>query len=267
MPDGKGGEEDIDGWLITPRGEGPFPLLLDMHGGPHSTVMFEYERHVHWPELVARGWAILALNAVGSNSYGEAFAKRINGAWGELDWPQWQAAARTLRSEGIASDVLATFGHSYGGYLSAWALGHDDTLAAGVVSGAVIDLVSHTGTSDTGYYVGPYTMQGEPEDQRELFDRLSPLSHARQIRAPTLILQGEDDQRCPVGQGEELFTAITRADRTQCRMVLFPGGSHHLSSTGKPAQRVRYYQELCDWLQQHAKCVDEDGADRATSSS
>ena len=53
VPDGEGGEEEIEGWLLKPTGRGPFPLLLDMHGGPHSFVRFEFPTQVHWPVLVA----------------------------------------------------------------------------------------------------------------------------------------------------------------------------------------------------------------------
>lgn len=248
VPDGEGGEEAIEGWWLAPAGPGPFPVLLDMHGGPHTMVAFEYERQVHWPVLVAQGWAILALNAVGSSSYGHTFAQRIRGHWGERDLPQWHAALAALQKEGVASDRVACFGHSYGGYLAAWALAHDTSLAGGVVSGAVINLESHTGTSDSGYYVGPYALRGELPDLRERYRRLSPISHVEQITAPVLILQGAEDERCPVGQAEELLAALIRCGNAPAEMLLFPGGSHHVSSTGKPSHRVAYYQSVIDWL-------------------
>ena len=248
VPDGAGGTETIDGWWLTPAGDGPFPVLLDMHGGPHSMVTFEYERQVHWPVLVAQGWAILALNAAGSSSYGREFAHRIRGRWGELDLPQWQAALAALQDEGIASAQVACFGHSYGGYLTAWALCHDRRLCSGVVSGAVINLESHTGTSDSGYYVGPYALDGELPDIRDRYRRLSPISHVEHISAPVLILQGECDERCPVGQGEELLAALIHGNKVRAEMLLFPGGTHHLSSTGKPSHRIAYYTSLVDWL-------------------
>ncbi|MCP1582055.1 S9 family peptidase [Pseudoxanthomonas mexicana] len=248
VPDGGGGRESIEGWYMTPEGPGPFPVLLDMHGGPHSMVTFEYERQVHWPVLVARGWAIVALNAVGSSSYGRAFAHRIRGRWGELDLPQWEAALSALREAGVAGDQVACFGHSYGGYLAAWALCHRTPLIGGVVSGAVINLESHTGTSDSGYYVGPYALDSELTEARERYRRLSPISHVENIDTPVLILQGENDERCPIGQAEELLSALIRNGRARAEMVLFPGGSHHVSSTGRPSHRVVYYERLVDWL-------------------
>lgn len=250
VPDGAGGEESIDGWLLQPEGAGPFPLLLDVHGGPETHVTFDLETRVHWPVLVARGWAILALNTVGSGSYGQAFAERLRGHWGEYDLPQYAAAVDTLRSEGLVSEVAA-YGHSYGGFLVAWALAERMPLLSGVVSAGVIDQHSHTGTSDSGYYVGPYAMRGSPVDAYETYERLSPVRRAHLIEAPTLILQGTEDMRCPVGQGEQLYTTLVRAGQAEARLVLFPGGQHHVSSTGKPSHREAWYGQLVDWLESH----------------
>lgn len=265
VPDGEGGREQIEAWLLTPKGDGPFPLLLDMHGGPHSMVTFEFERYVHWAPLIDRGWAILALNAVGSCSYGDTFASRICGRWGELDLPQWQAAVKCLQDEGRASQQVACFGHSYGGYLSAWALSHDMPLMCGIVSGGVINLESHTGTSDSGYYVSPYAMCGELVDVRERYRALSPISHVERIRAPVLLLQGQDDERCPVGQAEELLAALVRRDDVKVEMVLFPGASHHVSSTGRPSHRVEYYESLISWLEDARNRESEGKTDLGTT--
>lgn len=256
VPDGLGGRERIDGWLLSPASEGPFPLLLDMHGGPHSLVTFEHESHGHWQPAIDRGWAVLALNPVGTNSYGEEFARRLCGHWGELDLPQWLAAVRALREQGVVNHELAVFGHSYGGFLSAWALAQNVPLVCGVVSAGVLNMESHTGTSDTGYYVGPYAMKGELDAERERYDRLSPVRYASQVRAPTLLLQGDDDQRCPIGQAEEFFARLIRQGQAKARMVVFPGGTHHVSSTGRPSHRVAFYRHVIDWLCEHRDHAD-----------
>lgn len=243
VPDGRGGSERIDGWLLTPDGDGPWPLLLDMHGGPQSHVTFDLETRMHWPLLVARGWAVLALNPMGSDSYGREFAERLCGHWGEYDLPQYIAAV----------EAVASYGHSYGGFLSAWALVEGMPLLAGVISAGVLDQRSHTGTSDTGYCVGPYAMGGDYPDAADNYERLSVVRRAHQVRAPRLLLQGVEDQRCPVGQSEQMCTQMLRAGKARVRMVLFPGGSHHVSSTGRPSHREVWYRELVDWLDAHRR--------------
>ena len=155
----------------------------------------------------------------------------------------------TLQEEGIASERLACTGKSYGGYLSAWAIGHSDRFKAAVISAPVADLQSHTGTSDTGYYVGPYAMDGEITEVRERYHRLSPVEYCHDVATPTLLLQGEEDRRCPLGQSEEIFANLIRCSKAPVRMVVYPGGSHQLAGSGKPSHRVDYHRRLAGWVQ------------------
>jgi dipeptidyl aminopeptidase/acylaminoacyl peptidase len=254
VPDGKGGSEQIEGWLVLPsQGEGPFPLLLDVHGGPEAIAYVEYDKSPWRPVLCSRGWAVLALNPAGSSSYGLEFMRRILNHWGEIDLPQHLAAIKTLQDEGLIDDRLAIYGKSYGGYMSAWAIGHTDIFKAAVVSAPVADIQSHFGTSDTGFYVTPYSMAGEPymkgwEDAR----RVCPLDHMHKARTPTLLLQGADDQRCPIGQSEEIFATLMRSSDVAVEMILYPGGDHHLVEEGSPSFRIDYVSRLIEWIERFA---------------
>ncbi|MEG3191021.1 MULTISPECIES: S9 family peptidase [Novilysobacter] len=254
VPDGNGGTEIIEAWLLLPPEEtsGPYPLLVDMHGGPHSYTLIDYAAHVHWYALCSRGWAVLSPHAVGSGSYGGEFARRLRGHWGELDLPQYLAVIRTLQDEGLADERLACTGKSYGGFLSAWSIGQCDVFKAAVVSAPVSNIESHAGSSDSGYYVSPYAMDGEINEVRERYHALSPVKYCIDVGAATLILQGEDDQRCPLGQAEELFANLIRCSKSPVQMVVYPGGSHSLSGSGKPSHRVDYHRRLTDWVQRWA---------------
>ncbi len=256
VPDGDGGEDAIDGWLVLPEGGGPFPLLLDMGGQSHAPVATGFEQHAHWPVLVQHGWAVLALDAVGTCGYGGAFADRLLGRCGELDYPQWEAAARQLQDAGIATGHVAAFGHDYGGYLAAWALGQGALLHSAVISAGVVNLQSHAGNSDSGYYVVPHALAGEPSDVPERYRALSPITRAHRIKGPVLLLHGLVDQRCSVGQSEALFTALVRATDTPVRMVRFPGGGHDVGTRGTPSHRVVYFEELVRWLEKWRRADD-----------
>ncbi|HUQ29800.1 MAG TPA: S9 family peptidase [Usitatibacter sp.] len=250
VPDGKGGEESIDGWYVRPRGApGPLPLMVEAHGGPTSYAMLGYRWHTHWYVLASRGWSILALNPVGSSGYGRDFAARLNGHWGEIDFPQHEAAVRALQAGGLADDRVAISGKSYGGYMSAWAIGHSRLFRAAIVSAPVVNLESHFGTSDGGYYYDPYTMQGERHMNADRFRTLSPMHSAHLARTPTLILQGKDDQRCPRGQAEELFASLMRCADATTEMVLYPGGDHHFYEQGKPSHRLDVVTRSIGWLE------------------
>jgi len=251
VPDGDGGSEKIDAWLLLPpHREGPFPLLVDMHGGPQSTTLIDFPDHVYWYDLCAKGWAIVSPNAVGSGGYGPKFARRLVGRWGELDLPQYLAVVDTLQKEGIADLRVACTGKSYGGFLSAWAIGNSSRFTSAVVSAPVANIESHAGTSDTGYYVTPYAMGGDLTEADERYHRLSPIRHCRNSRSAVLILQGEDDERCPLGQSEELFASIVRCARVPAKLVVYPSATHGLSATGKPSQRLDYHRRLVAWVEQ-----------------
>ena len=265
VPDGEGGIERVEAWVLLPPApdpdpvtgeapaeDGPRPLLVDMHGGPHSAVLVDFSAHTYWYLLLSRGWAIVAPNAVGSTGYGRRFSTRLCGHWGELDLPQYEAIVRTLQEEGIADQRLACAGKSYGGFLAAWAIGKCDLFKAAAVAAPVANVLSHMGTSDSGYYVTPHDMTCGPHDDPGLYTRLSPITWCRDATAATLILQGEDDGRCPRGQSEELFSHLVRCTDVPVELVVYPQSSHSEAESGRPGNRVDYHCRVAAWLDDHA---------------
>jgi dipeptidyl aminopeptidase/acylaminoacyl peptidase len=251
VPDGRGGTEPVDAWLLAPKanqGDPPPPLLVDLHGGPHSIALMDFAAHVYLYAAVARGWMVLAPNPVGSNGYGPEFEKRLVGRWGEVDLPQLHAMVAELQAEGTAGSPVACSGKSYGGFLSAWAIGRSTTFAGAVISAPIANMLSHAGTSDSGYYVTPYAMGAEAEENPKRYQALSPVASIGNASGPVLLLNGADDQRCPAGQCEELMTRIARSGRVPATLVIYPGGSHSLASTGRPSHRCDYHRRIADFL-------------------
>jgi len=250
VPDGAGGRETIEGWVVRAAGtKGPTKLMIEAHGGPNSFALLGYPWNTYWNVLCSRGWTICVPHAVGSTSFGRRFAERLNGHWGELDFPQFLAVLDALQADGIADDRAVIAGKSYGGYLSAWAIGHTDRFRAAIVAAPVANLESHLGTSDGGYYSQPYTLHGERHIEAERYHELSPVTHIHLCKTPTLFLQGKEDERCPRGQSEELFTAVMRQTTTPAEMVMYPGGDHHLYETGKPSHRLDVVKRMVAWVE------------------
>lgn len=241
----------VEGWLIKPKDASEaLPLLVGLHGGPHSFVQIGYPYHPDWFALVSKGWAVLSLNATGSSSVARSSGDALRGAWGERDFGDHLAAVDALVADGIVdNDRVAITGKSYGGFLAAWAMGHSNRFRSAVISAPVANIVSHFGTSDSGFYVTPYDMGADPDEAGlDLYDRLSPIRCLRNSKTPVLLLQGEDDQRCPLGQAEEVFSHLLYADRAPVELVVYPGGDHHLREQGFPSQRVDFNQRLVDWV-------------------
>ena len=252
VPDGLGGTETIEGWLLRAEGsKGPLPLLNDVHGGPAAYAQLDFDTNVFWQVLCSKGWAVLALNAVGSASYGREFCERLMGHWGEYDLPQHLAALKQLREEGVCDERIAISGKSYGGYLSGWAIGQTTLFRAAVVMAPVGNIETHYGTSDGGYYADPYYMGTEERFDRPLAKKLSPMSHVEKATTPTLFMQGADDERCPKCQSEELFVSLMRAGDTPAEMVLYPGEDHHFLGEGKPSVREDAAHRIVEWIEKH----------------
>lgn len=253
VPTETGGRETIDAWvMLPPTGDGPFPLVVDFHGGPQSVALIDFASHLYWYDVIARGYAVVAPNPVGSGGYGGDFARRLGGHWGEYDLPQVEAVIRQLREEGVADrERLGCYGKSYGGYLSAWVAANSTLFKAAVVSAPVTNLRSHGGTSDTGYYVTPYAMRADLHEAADQYARLSPVEHAAKADVAMLFLQGQDDQRCPLGQSEEMFANVVRAGNGRSMMVVYPGGSHSMAGSGKPSHRFDYHLRIANWMERH----------------
>ncbi|WP_211302354.1 alpha/beta hydrolase family protein [Nannocystis exedens] len=123
-----------------------------------------------------------------------------------------------------------------------------------VVSAPVANILSHFGTSDSGYYVTPYAMAGEVWEAREKYHALSPVEYLEHATTPTLILQGEEDQRCPIGQAEEVFATLIRAGKAPVEFVRYPGGDHHLAEQGPPSHRIDYTRRIVEGVERWSAC-------------
>lgn len=246
-PDGT----ELEGYLWGAEPGNPKPLLLNVHGGPHNAwtpALGTFE--LHHQELVADGWCVLALNPRGSDGYGEAFMRGVIGGWGVNDQQDFLAAVDHLVDAGIADPGrLAVTGYSYGGFMSLWLAGTSDRFQAVVAGGVVSNLASQYGTSDFGPHFET-AFQAEPHSDREKYIRMSPVTYVAEMTAPLLILHGQADDRCDLGQAEEVFGAL-RKMRREVEMVIYPGGSHLFVVAGRPSHQVDYQSRLVSWLRSH----------------
>lgn len=236
----------VHGWTALPPGEGPFPVILQIHGGPYAS----YGIHLfdETQVLVDAGYAVVYCNPRGSAGYGRAHGRAIRGAMGTVD----QDDVRDFLDAAIAADPrldgsrVGIMGGSYGGYLTAWIIAHDHRFAAAVVERGFLDPVSFQGTSDIGTFFGDEYVGTDPERIAEQ----SPMAVVGRVRTPTLVLHSELDYRCPLEQATRYYSALKRQG-TPAEMLIFPGEDHELTRSGRPRHRVERFDAVLDWWHRH----------------
>jgi dipeptidyl aminopeptidase/acylaminoacyl peptidase len=207
--------------------------------------------HIYHEVLASQGWSILRLNPRGSDGYGEDFFTAVVGKWGEIDEQDFLCAVDALVEEGLADrERVAVCGYSYGGHMTNWLTAKTDRFAAAVSGGCLSNYASFYGNSDLGYWIGAHEFGAEAYEARDRYAELSPISYVEGVTAPTLILHGENDDRCPVGQAEEWFVALRRRGE-EVELVRYPGASHLFILTGRPSHRIDYNERIADWVTRH----------------
>jgi dipeptidyl aminopeptidase/acylaminoacyl peptidase len=138
-------------------------------------------------------------------------------------------------------------GGSYGGYMTNWVVGHTDRFKAAVTMRCVSNLATMFGTSDIGWDLTVDYFDTTPWDGLErLMDR-SPIKYVANIHTPLLILHSDNDLRCPIGEGEQMYVALKYLGR-EVTMMRFEGQTHDLSRNGHPRSRVLRLSAIADWF-------------------
>jgi acylaminoacyl-peptidase len=244
---------DIHGWYMPPSptgAGGPAPLVVEIHGGPHT--LYGWAPFWEFQLLAAAGIGVMAPNPRGSEGYGEAFNAANFADWGDGPAADVLTGVDALVAEGLADpDRLGVTGGSYGGYLTAWIVGNDQRFKAAVACRGVSDMAMLMLTGDvSGVDWARLEFGATPWDDPELYRRLSPITHATNIRTPLLIQHSEQDIRTTVGQAEMLFSTL-RSLRRPVRLMRVPEENHELTRSGAPFRRVENLVQIRDWFEHY----------------
>jgi len=246
------GGVDMDSRLYLPPDfdpSGRYPLVLTVHGGPQNAYYDNF--NASQQVLATNGYLALAVNPRGSSTYGVDFMKAVLQDWGGEDFLDLLAAVDEVVSRPyVDGDRLGITGYSYGGYMSAWAIGQDTRFKAAVVGAPCIDLTSMYGTSDIGVTFGEVEWGGSRDEALEAYLARSPITYVDRVETPVLLLHGEDDVRCPIGQSEQYFVALKRLGK-EVEMVRFPGCSHGFQRSGPPNLREEYLARMLAWFDRY----------------
>jgi dipeptidyl aminopeptidase/acylaminoacyl peptidase len=233
----------VQAWVATPEGSGPFPTILETHGGPHFTA---YERYDAGAQVwLDHGYAWISVNYRGSLGFGREFTEMIWGDLGRWELEDMVAARDWVVAEGIArADEIFVCGASYGGYLTLFALGNrPDLWVGGMAMVAEADLASsyeHSSEALRAALAG--WMRGTPDERPEAYAKSSPITYAAEVAVPVLVIQARNDTRVPPQQMEAYERRMRELGKDI--EVMWLDGGHR--SVG-PDTLVRSYEKMLEF--------------------
>ena len=252
-------QRPIEGWLTLPPGHSDgqrHPLILEIHGGPWAAYgpHFATDNQLY----AAAGYAVLSVNPRGSTSYGQEFADLIHRAYPGNDYDDLISAVDAAIAQGYADpERLFVTGGSGGGVLSSWIIGRTDRFRAAAVQKPVINMVSQVLTADATPYFARYWFGAMPWENLEAYWRRSPLSLVGNVRTPTLVVVGAEDNRTPPTEAEQLYTAL-QLRGVPTALIRVPGASHNM--VGRPSQNAARVSAILEWFARY-----RDGAPAAAA--
>jgi dipeptidyl-peptidase-4 len=227
----------MDWRLLKPSGPGPFPVLMQVYGGPHA-----HNVHARFPApieelLVSKGWAVFQLDNRGSNNRGKAFEDPIFRAMGGPEVRDQLKALAWIKAQPWArADKVAVNGWSYGGYMVLKLLEAAPGQFAAGISGAPVTRWELYDTAYTERYLG------NPVANPDVYARAGALGDAAKIRDPLLLVHGMADDNVVLENSTAMMAALQKA-RVPFQLMTYPGGTHAVAG-----QELHVWQTILTFL-------------------
>jgi dipeptidyl aminopeptidase/acylaminoacyl peptidase len=249
----------IEAWVQKPPGFRPgkaYPLILDIHGGPHAAHGHTFFHETQW--MAAKGYVVLYPNPRGSTAYGQEFGNVIQYHYPGDDFKDLMAGVDELVRRGWADPRrLGVTGGSGGGLLTNWTITQTDRFAAAVSQRSIADWAGWWYTADFTLFT-PRWFRSAPFEDPQDFSARSPITYIKNVKTPLMLIEGEADYRTPPTAGGEAMFRALKYLRLPVVMVRFPGESHELSRSGRPWHRVERLQHIVRWFDKYLQAVPTD---------
>jgi dipeptidyl aminopeptidase/acylaminoacyl peptidase len=241
---------EIQGWVLTPPdfdADEEYPLAVEVHGGPHRMWSTTGSMWHEFQTLAAAGYVVFWCNPRGSTGYGETFMRAIERNWGDVTLQDVLAGAREVADrEDVDADNAFLTGGSFGGFLTAWAVGHTDFFAGAVAQRGVYDLTGFYGSTDA-YKLVEGDFRAVPWADPEHLWEQSPAAYVDHVDTPTLLIHSEEDYRTPANTAELFYLSLKKND-VDTRLVRYPREGHELSRSGEPGHVVDRIERIVRWF-------------------
>jgi dipeptidyl aminopeptidase/acylaminoacyl peptidase len=236
---------EIPAFVFRPtRGPRPHPVVVVVHGGPESQWRPSFSPLIQY--LVRQGFAVVAPNVRGSTGYGRSYQhlddveRRLDSVRDLEGLHDWLAT-----QDDLDETRAALYGGSYGGYMVLMGLTHQpERWAAGVDIVGMSDLVTFLENTAAWRRAFREREYGSLEHDRELLERLSPITHVDALRAPLFIVHGANDPRVPLGEAEQMHAILADRD-VRSELLVYEDEGHGLA---KLPNRIDAYPRIASFL-------------------
>ena len=245
---------ELIGYVIKPLGYEAgkkYPTILDVHGGPKTAFGPHFFHEMQY--WAAQGYVVIFTNPTGGDGRGNEFAD-IRAKYGTVDYRDLMLFV----DEAIAlypcidTDNMGVTGGSYGGFMTNWIIGHTDRFKAAASQRSIASWISFSNTTDIGYSFIHSQIGGDAWTKHDELWEQSPMKYADQVKTPTLFIHSDEDYRCWMSEGIQMFYALKYFD-VPARLCLFKNENHELSRSGKPQNRIKRLQEITNWMDSYLK--------------
>ena len=252
---------EIEGWLAFPPDFDPkkqYPLLLEIHGGPHTAYGPQFSAEVQL--YAAAGFVVLYANPRGSTSYGLEFANEINRNYPGDDYHDLITGVETVIKRGYIDETqLFVTGGSGGGVLTTWIIGKTNRFAAAAAAKPVINWISEVLYADLTAFATQYWFDAPPWEDVQEYWRRSPLSIVGSVETPTLLITGEQDLRTPMAESEQYYHAL-KLRQVDTMLVRIPEASHSIYA--RPSHLIAKVANILAWFEKYRDKPTDEAASR-----